>query len=60
MCGVLADSLMLQAGETEAKGQMTSAPDKGVYLIIAAGSGEGMVAAKAQQSHLMPGQHLVQ
>lgn len=26
----------------QAKGQMTSAPDKGVDLIIAAGSGEGM------------------
>ena len=42
VCEVLADSPVLQAGETEAKGQMTSAPDEGVDLIIAAGSGDRM------------------
>lgn len=31
---------------SQAKGQMTSAPDKGVDLIIAAGAEEGMVAEK--------------
>lgn len=31
----------------QAKGQMTSAPDEGVDLIIAAGAGEGMVAETA-------------
>lgn len=42
MCEALADSHVLRAGETEAKGQMTSAPDEGVDLIIAVGSGEQM------------------
>lgn len=40
MCEALADSHVLQAGETEGRGQMTSAPDEGVDLIRAAGSGE--------------------
>lgn len=40
VCEVLADSHVLQAGETEGKGQMTSAPDEGVDLITAAGSGD--------------------